>query len=119
VFLSEASNFFPTSMIKKTVVMSKDFVQYNTDGKNCQPDRNSKKQLKFRPVLLIEEIFCVHFRVQQIRFFIKKIKNTDPVKGAKFKSKNHLQSMFSDFLSRFLCSWLQSLKKCSYDLKNF
>ncbi len=35
--------------------------------------------------------------------------------GAKLKSKTHLHNTFFDFLSRFLCVWLQSLKK--FDLK--
>jgi hypothetical protein len=43
--------------------------------------------------------------------FFKKIKNTDPLMGAKLKSKTHLQNTFFDFLSRFLRVWLQSLKK--------
>ncbi len=39
------------------------------------------------------------------------MKNTDPVIGAKLKSKTHLQNTFFDFLSRFLRIWLQSLQK--------
>ena len=39
------------------------------------------------------------------------MKNTDPLMGAKLKSKTHLQNMFFDFLSRFLRIWLQSLQK--------
>jgi len=39
-------------------------------------------------------------------FFKKKIKNTDPLMGAK-----HLLYMFFDFWHRFLGFWLQSLKK--------
>jgi hypothetical protein len=39
------------------------------------------------------------------------MKNTDPVMGAKLKSKTHLQNRFFDFLSRFLRIWLQSLQK--------
>jgi hypothetical protein len=39
------------------------------------------------------------------------MKNTDPVMGAKLKSKTHLQNTFFDFLSRFLRTWLQSLQK--------
>jgi hypothetical protein len=39
------------------------------------------------------------------------MKNTDPLMGAKLKSKTHLQNRFFDFLSRFLRVWLQSLKK--------
>ena len=39
------------------------------------------------------------------------MKNTDPLMGAKLKSKTHLQSTFFDFLSRFLRIWLQSLQK--------
>ena len=50
-------------------------------------------------------------RVQQIFLFLKKMKNTDPVMHAKLKSKTHLQNMFFNILSPFLCSWLQSLKK--------
>jgi hypothetical protein len=37
--------------------------------------------------------------------------NTDPLMGAKLKSKTHLQNTFFVFLSRFLRVWLQSLKK--------
>jgi hypothetical protein len=33
--------------------------------------------------------------------FLKKIKNTDPLMGAKLKSKTHLLNMFFDFLRRF------------------
>jgi hypothetical protein len=49
------------------------------------------------------------------------MKNTDPLMGAKLKSKTHLQNTFFDFLSRFLRVWLQSLKKVliSYYLTNF
>ncbi len=43
------------------------------------------------------------------------MKNTDPLMGAKLKSKTHLQNTFFYFLSRFLRIWLQSLKK---DVKN-
>ena len=39
------------------------------------------------------------------------MKYTDPVMDVKLKSKTHLQNTFFDFLSRFLCVWLQSLKK--------
>jgi hypothetical protein len=39
------------------------------------------------------------------------MKNTDPLMGAKLKSKTHLQNSFFDFLSRFLRVRLQSLKK--------
>ncbi len=39
--------------------------------------------------------------------FLKKIKNTDPLMDAKFKSKTHLLN----FWRRFLRVWLQSLKK--------
>ena len=39
------------------------------------------------------------------------MKNTDPLMGAKLKSKTHLLNTFFDFLSRFLRVWLQSLKK--------
>ncbi len=39
------------------------------------------------------------------------MKNTDPLMGAKLKSKTHLQNTFFDFLSCFLSVWLQSLKK--------
>jgi hypothetical protein len=39
------------------------------------------------------------------------MKNTDPLMGAKLKSKTHLHNRFFDFLSRFLRVWLQSLKK--------
>jgi hypothetical protein len=44
-------------------------------------------------------------------YFFKKIKNTDPLMGAKLKSKTHLPNTFFYFLSRFLRVWLQSLKK--------
>jgi hypothetical protein len=49
------------------------------------------------------------------------MKNTDPLMGAKLKSKTHLQNRFFDFLSRFLHVWLQSLKKVQviYDQKIF
>jgi hypothetical protein len=43
--------------------------------------------------------------------FIKKIKYTDPLMGATFKSKTHLLIKFLDFWRRFLRVWLQSLKK--------
>ncbi len=49
-------------------------------------------------------------RVQQI-WFLKKIKNTDPLMGAKFKSKTHLFLKNFDFWHHFLRVWLQSLKK--------
>ena len=39
------------------------------------------------------------------------MKNTDPLMGAKLKSKTHLQNTFFDFLSRFLCICSQSSKK--------
>ncbi len=42
--------------------------------------------------------------------FFQKIKNTDPVMGAKFRSKTHLLNTL-DFWRRFLRVWLQSLKK--------
>ncbi len=51
--------------------------------------------------------------------FFFKIKNTDPVMGAKLKSKIHLLNTFFDFLSRFLRVWLQSLKKVLIWPKNF
>ncbi len=38
------------------------------------------------------------------------MKNTDPLMGAKLKSKTHLQNLFFDFLSRFLRVWLQSFQ---------
>jgi hypothetical protein len=48
------------------------------------------------------------------------MKNTDPLMGAKLKSKTHLQNTFFDFLSRFLRVWLQSLKKVLiWPKKNF
>ncbi len=37
--------------------------------------------------------------------------DTDPLMGAKLKSKTHLLNTFFDFLSRFLRVWLQSSKK--------
>jgi hypothetical protein len=49
-------------------------------------------------------------RVQRI-FFLKKIKNTDPLMGAKFKSKTHLHNTFFYFWRCFLRVWIQSLKK--------
>jgi hypothetical protein len=39
------------------------------------------------------------------------MKNTDPLMGTKLKSKTHLQYTFFDFLSGFLCVWLQSFQK--------
>jgi hypothetical protein len=39
------------------------------------------------------------------------MKNTDPLMGAKFKSKTHLLNTFFDFWHRFLLAWRQSLKK--------
>jgi hypothetical protein len=39
------------------------------------------------------------------------MKNTDPLMGAKLKSKTHSQNNFFDFLRRFLRIWLQSLQK--------
>jgi hypothetical protein len=48
------------------------------------------------------------------------MKNTDPLMGAKLKSKTHLQNKFFDFLSRFLRIWLQSLQKVQIlPTKNF
>jgi hypothetical protein len=47
------------------------------------------------------------------------MKNTDPVMGAKLKSKTHLENMFFDFLSRFLRIWLQSLQKVLMRPKKF
>jgi hypothetical protein len=49
-------------------------------------------------------------RVQRIWLFLE-IKDTDPLMGAKLKSKTHLLNTFFDFLSRFLRVCLQSLKK--------
>ncbi len=43
--------------------------------------------------------------------YFSKIKNKDPLMGAKLKSKTHLLNPFFDFRSRFLRVWLQSLKK--------
>jgi hypothetical protein len=37
------------------------------------------------------------------------MKNTDPLMGAKLKSKTHLLNTFFDFLSCFLRFWLQCL----------
>jgi hypothetical protein len=45
--------------------------------------------------------------------------NTDPLMGAKLKSKTHLQNTFFDFLSRVLRIWLQSLKKVQILPKKF
>jgi hypothetical protein len=42
--------------------------------------------------------------------FFKEIKNTEPLMGAKFKSKTHLLNIFLDFWRRFFCAWLQSSK---------
>jgi hypothetical protein len=39
------------------------------------------------------------------------MKNTDPLMGAKLKSKTHLQNTFLDFLNRFLRIWLQSFQQ--------
>ncbi len=39
------------------------------------------------------------------------MKNTEPLIGAKLKSKTHLQNTFFDYLSRFLRVRLQSLQK--------
>jgi hypothetical protein len=54
------------------------------------------------------------------------MKNTDPLMGAKLKSKTHLQNTFFDFLSRFLRIWLQSFqkvliyqKKCFFFIKKY
>jgi hypothetical protein len=41
------------------------------------------------------------------------MKNTDPLMGAKLKSKTHLQNTFLDFLSRFLRIWLKITSKAS------
>jgi hypothetical protein len=49
-------------------------------------------------------------RYNEFDFFLK-MKNTDPVMGAKLKSKTHLQITFCYFLSRVLSIWLQSLQK--------
>jgi hypothetical protein len=43
--------------------------------------------------------------------FFYKINNTDPLMGAKFKSKTHLLNRFVYFWRHFLRIWLQSLKK--------
>jgi hypothetical protein len=44
--------------------------------------------------------------------FFLKIKNTDPLMGAKFKSKTHLlYTFFIYFLRSFLRVWLKSSKK--------
>jgi hypothetical protein len=43
--------------------------------------------------------------------FFLKLKNTDPLMGAKLKSKTHLLNTFFDFLSRFLRVRHQSLQK--------
>jgi hypothetical protein len=43
--------------------------------------------------------------------FFYKIKNKDPLIGAKLKSKTHLLNTFFDFWRRVLRVWLQSLKK--------
>jgi hypothetical protein len=47
------------------------------------------------------------------------MKNTDPLMGAKLKSKTHLLNAFFDFLNRFLRVWLQSLKKVLIRPTNF
>jgi hypothetical protein len=39
--------------------------------------------------------------------------------AAKLKSKTHLKNTFFDFLSRFLCVWLQSLRKVQIWPKTF
>jgi hypothetical protein len=39
------------------------------------------------------------------------MKDTDPLMGAKLKSKTHLQKTFLDFWSRFLHVWLSKSAK--------
>jgi hypothetical protein len=39
------------------------------------------------------------------------MKNTDPLMGAKLKSKTHLLNTSFDFFSYFLRVWLQSFQK--------
>jgi hypothetical protein len=46
------------------------------------------------------------------------MKNTDPLMGAKLKSKTHLRNMV-DFLSHFLRVWLQSIQKVLIWLKKY
>ena len=58
-----------------------------------------------------------HWGTTNLTFFLK-MKNTDPLMGTKLKSKTHLQNTFFDFLSRFLCVWLQSLKEVQIWPKN-
>jgi hypothetical protein len=56
----------------------------------------------------------VNLHAQQgttILTFLKKIKNTGPLMGAKLKSKTHLQNTFFDFLSHFLRVWLQLFQR--------
>jgi hypothetical protein len=43
--------------------------------------------------------------------FFKKIKNTDPVMGAKFKSKTHLQNTFFDFFKPFFARLASKFSK--------
>jgi hypothetical protein len=43
--------------------------------------------------------------------FFLKMMNTDPLMGAKLKSKTHLLKSFFYFLSCFLRVWLQSFQK--------
>jgi hypothetical protein len=51
------------------------------------------------------------------------MKNTDPVMGAKLKSKTHLQNRFFDFLSRFFAhlasKFAKSAKSANMTQKNF
>jgi hypothetical protein len=47
------------------------------------------------------------------------MKNTDPLMGAKLKSKTHLQNTFFYFLSRFLRIWLQSFETVQIEPKKY
>jgi hypothetical protein len=47
------------------------------------------------------------------------MKNTDPLMGAKLRSKTHLLNTFFEILSRFLRIWLQSLQIVQIGPKKF
>ncbi len=68
----------------------------------------SVQQLTFVRINSFAVICTVGYN--EFDFFLE-MKNTDPVIGAKLKSKTHLQNTFFDFLNRFLRIWLQSLQK--------
>jgi hypothetical protein len=47
------------------------------------------------------------------------MKNTDPLMGAKLKSKSHLQNKFFDFCAVFCAFGFKVCKKCKYDPPKF